>query len=59
MDTHTCLYATDLTDAEWTLLQPLPPPDAPTGRPHVHALRTILDTIFDVLRTGCAWRFLP
>jgi putative transposase len=53
------VYATDLTDAEWVLLQPLPPPDAPTGRPRVHALRTIVNAIFYVLRTGCAWRFLP
>jgi putative transposase len=59
MDTLTPLYATDLTDAEWTLIQPLLPPDAPTGRPRVHSLRTILNAIFYQLRTGGAWRFLP
>jgi putative transposase len=53
-------YLTDLTDAEWELLQSLLP-DAVSrrGRPRRHSLRTILNAIFYVLRTGCAWRFLP
>jgi transposase len=59
MDMHAILYATDLTDAEWALLQPLLRAEASTGRPCVHARRTILNAIFYVLRTGCAWRFLP
>jgi len=59
MDTHALLYATDLTDAEWALLQPLLPAESPIGRPCIHARRTILNAIFYVLRTGCAWRFLP
>jgi transposase len=52
-------YATNLTDAEWEALIPLLPVPAPTGRPRVHALRTILDAIFYQLRTGGAWRYLP
>lgn len=59
MATHQLLYATDLTDAEWTLLEVLLPPEAATGRPRIHARRTMLNAIFYVLRTGCAWRFLP
>jgi transposase len=59
MDTFTRLYATDLTDAEWRLLEPLLPTAAPTGRPRRHSRRTLLNAIFYVLRTGCAWRFLP
>jgi putative transposase len=59
MDTFTLLYATDLTDAEWHLLEPLLPAEAPTGRPRRHSRRTLLNAIFYVLRTGCAWRFLP
>src|SRR5215469_8935058 len=59
MDTCTLLYATDLTDAEWHLLEPLLPAEAPTGRPRRHSRRTILNAIFSVLRTGCAWRLLP
>lgn len=59
METSLQLYATDLTDAEWALLQPLLPAEASIGRPRMHARRIILNAIFYVLRTGCAWRFLP
>jgi putative transposase len=59
METPLQLYATDLTDAEWALFQPLLPAEAAIGRPRIHARRTILNAIFYVLRTGCAWRFLP
>ncbi len=55
----TQLYATDLTDAEWDLIQPLLPAPAQTGRPRLHAWRTLLNAIFYQLRTGGAWRFLP
>ncbi len=52
-------YQTDLTDAEWDCLQSyLPPPEA-NGRPRIYPLREILDAIFYVLRSGCAWRLLP
>src|SRR5215211_4320033 len=33
-------------------------PKAP-GRSRVHTLREILDAIFYILRSGCAWRLLP
>src|SRR5579859_4709026 len=59
MDSFTPLYATDLTDTEWDVIRPLLPPDAPTGRPRLHPVRTILNAIFYALRTGGAWRFLP
>jgi putative transposase len=52
-------YATDLTDAEWDLIEPLLPPPAHTGRPRLHTWRTVLNAIFYQLRTGGAWRFLP
>jgi transposase len=52
-------YQTDLSDAEWTLIEPhLPAPRAP-GRPQVHPLREILNAIFYVVRSGCAWRLVP
>src|SRR5260370_21594088 len=59
MDTSHLLYASDLTNAEWVLLEPLLPPESPIGRPRVHSLRIILNAIFYQLRTGGAWRFLP
>src|SRR5918996_2210688 len=52
-------YQTDLSDAEWSCIEPhLPVPNSP-GRPRVHTLREILDAIFYILRSGCAWRLLP
>jgi putative transposase len=53
-------YQTDLSDAEWVCLEPhlLPVPKA-SGRPRLYSPREILDTIFYVLKSGCAWRLLP
>ena len=52
-------YQTDLSDAEWSCLEShLPVPKA-DGRPRLYPLREILDAIFYVLRSGCAWRLLP
>jgi putative transposase len=52
-------YPTDLSDAEWSYIEPhLPTPQAP-GRPRVHSLREILNAIFYIVRSGCAWRLLP
>jgi putative transposase len=52
-------YPTDLSDAEWECIEPhLPIPNA-DGRPRIHPLREILDAIFYIVRSGCAWRLLP
>jgi putative transposase len=52
-------YQSDLSDAEWAMIEPhLPVPKAP-GRPKLHSLREILDAVFYVVRGGCAWRLLP
>jgi putative transposase len=52
-------YSTDLSDAEWTLLEPNLPPSKSTGRPRMHCAREMLNAIFYVLRSGCPWRLLP
>ena len=52
-------YPSDLTDAEWACVQRHLPPLSTRGRPRTHPLRRILDAIFYVVRTGCAWRYLP
>jgi putative transposase len=52
-------YQSDLSDAEWSCLEPhLPLPEA-TGRPKMHTTREILNAIFYIVRGGCAWRLLP
>ena len=51
-------YQTDLSDAEWSYVEPhLPTPKA-SERPRVHTLREILNAVFYVVRSGCAWRLL-
>ena len=52
-------YSTDLTDAEWAVLEPLLPSANPLGRPRLWSLRDIVNGIFFVLRGGVPWRLLP
>ena len=52
-------YPTDLSDAEWRLLEPLIPPVKPGGRPARHTRRELLNAIAYWVRAGCAWRLLP
>ncbi|GHO50452.1 hypothetical protein KSX_86150 [Ktedonospora formicarum] len=52
-------YPSDLTDAEWAILEPLIPPERPGGRPCDVDMRAILNGIFYVLRADCAWRMIP
>lgn len=51
-------YASDLTDAEWAVLEPLFPAARAAGRPPT-PLRRVLEAIFYVLRGGIPWRMLP
>src|SRR5436190_22881108 len=52
-------YASDLSDQEWAILEPLIPPALPGGRPRSVEMRQILNGIFYLLRSDCAWRLLP
>ncbi len=52
-------YPSDLTDAQWELVEPLLPAPKTGGRPEKHPRRLIVDAILYVVRTGCSWRQLP
>lgn len=52
-------YPTDTSDAEWSMLKSHFPAPMATGRPKLHETREILDAVFYILRSGCAWRLLP
>jgi transposase len=52
-------YPSDLTDAEWALVEPLIPPAKRGGRERTVDVREVLNGIFYVLATGCQWRALP
>ena len=63
MQTHPTHYPTDLTDEEWNRIKSLVP--APKsgkgkrGRPVAIDRRSLLNAMFYVVRSGCAWRLLP
>jgi putative transposase len=52
-------YPSDLSDEQWQLLEPMLPPPEQFGRRRTIELRQICNALFYVLRTGCAWRYLP
>lgn len=52
-------FASDTTDAEWAVLEPLMPEPAGIGRPRTTHLRAVVNAILYVLGTGCQWRALP
>jgi transposase len=52
-------YASDATDAEWALLEPLMPARRRVGRPRTTELRDVFDAILYMAATGCQWRMLP
>lgn len=52
-------YATDVTDAEFALVEPLLPAAKRGGRQRTTLLREVLNALLYLLRTGCPWRMLP
>lgn len=52
-------YPSDLTDAEWEQLEPVIPDASPGGRPRKTDMRSAMNAILYLLRTGCPWRYLP
>jgi len=52
-------YPTDLTDSQWKRIEPFIPPEKPGGRPRETDMREVVNALFYLTRTGCAWRMLP
>jgi len=52
-------YPSDLSDAEWKILEPLLPPEKSGGRHRGYALREIVNPLQYLIRGGGAWRSLP
>ena len=52
-------YPSDLTDAQWKWIAPLIPKPKPGGRPRKANMREVLNAIWYVVRSGCAWRMIP
>ena len=52
-------YPSDVTDEEWTHIEPIIPPAKRGGRKREVDLREVLNGIMYVLSTGCQWRYIP
>jgi putative transposase len=54
-------YPSDLTDAQWCLLEPLLRERAGSGpgRPATVALREVVNALVYIKQTGWPWRYLP
>jgi putative transposase len=53
-------YPSDLTDEQWSLLEPLLPPDVEgLGRPREVDFREVINAILYLNRSGCQWDMLP
>jgi transposase len=52
-------YGSDLTDEEWDVISELVPRPKLGGRPAKYSRREVVNAIFYVARSGCAWRLMP
>ena len=52
-------YPSDLTDAEWSLVEPLIPPARRGGNKRHVDVREVVNGIMYILSTGCQWRYIP
>lgn len=52
-------YPSDVTDAQWELIEPLLPAAKNGGRPRSTDLREVMNAIFYQARSGCQWDMLP
>lgn len=52
-------YPSDLTDAEWRLIEGFVPPARHGRRKREANVREVVNAIFYVLSTGCQWSALP
>ena len=52
-------YDSDLTDAQWSVIEPLLPPPNRRGRPRKTDPREVVNAIIYALQSGRSWRMLP
>jgi putative transposase len=52
-------YSSDLTDIQWTIIEPLIPASKHGGRPREVNMREVINTMLYLNRTGCQWDMLP
>ena len=52
-------HRSDLTDAEWSIIEPLMPAPRRLGRPRKTNLREVVNALLYIASSGGAWRLLP
>lgn len=52
-------YLTDLTDEQWTWIEPIFPPQEGRGCRRTVNLQRMIDALIYQDRTGCQWRLIP
>ena len=52
-------YPSDLTDAQWELIEPLLHEAFTGGRPRKVLMREVMNAILYQCRSGCQWDMLP
>jgi putative transposase len=52
-------YPSDLTDGQWSLIEPLIPPAKHGGAPRTVDVREVVNTLLYQSRSGCQWDMLP
>jgi putative transposase len=52
-------YPSDVTDEQWSLIEPHIPPEKFGGRPRTVDMREVINAVLYLNRTGCSWRMLP
>ena len=52
-------YPSDLTDAQWELVQPALARNGTWGRPREVDRREVVNALLYLVRTGCPWDYLP
>ena len=52
-------FASDTTDAQWSVIEPLLPLPNKRGRPRTTPLREVVNALFYMAQSGCQWRMLP
>jgi transposase len=58
-DRDSLRYPSDLTDEEWSWVEPWIPPAKRGGRRRQVNVREVLNGVMYVLSTGCQWRYIP
>lgn len=51
-------YPSDLTDEQWSILEPLIPKEKHGGRHREVDMREVVNAILYITRTGCQWRMV-